>query len=635
MSKRLVRIIIAAVLFVAGLIAGEESGWIRIALFVAGYIVIGWDVLMRGVKGLASRSPMDENLLMTVATLGAFAIGSYAEAVAVMLFYQVGEFFQGYAVDKSRRSIAELMDIRPDFANVRRDGKIIKIDPDEVAVGDIIVVKPGERVPLDGVVTRGRSSLDTSALTGESMPREIEIENEVISGCININGLIEARVTKEYGESTVAKILDLVENASSRKSNSEQFITKFARYYTPVVIGLALVLAVIPPLVIPGAMFSDWIYRALTFLVVSCPCALVVSIPLSFFGGIGGASRAGILVKGSNYLETLAKAETAVFDKTGTLTKGIFKVQRVIPAGNIDRGELLEVAAYAESYSSHPISTSLKEAYGRSIDESRVSDIEEVGGHGVSASFDGKRVIVGNGKLMEREGITYEATDELGTLVYVVVDGRFAGCIVIADELKPDSARAISQLKKLGVSRIAMFTGDTKRTGENVAHQLGIDEVYTELLPQDKVDEVEKLLREQSPKGKLIFVGDGINDAPVLARADIGLAMGGLGSDAAIEAADVVIMTDEPSKIPTAIGIAKKTVRIATENTVFAIGIKLVVLILAALGLASMWAAVFADVGVTFLAVLNSLRALRTEKSDRVDHSTAVKARKRVEGQGY
>jgi len=538
--------------------------------------------------------------------------GEYPEGIAVMLFYQVGELFQSYAVGKSRKSIASLMDIRPDYANVKKGDELVKVDPDEVQIGDIIVIKAGERVPLDGKVIEGNSTVDTSALTGESVPREVEVGHEILSGCININGVITAEGTKEYGESTVSKILDLVENASSKKSQSEQFITKFARYYTPIVVIIAVFLATIPPLVIDGATFSDWIYRALTFLVVSCPCALVVSIPLSFFGGIGGASRKGILVKGSNYLEALAEAEIIVFDKTATLTKGVFNVQEIHPEG-ITKEELLELTSYAESYSNHPISNSLKQAYGKEIDNGRISDVEEISGHGVIAAVDGKKVAAGNIKLMKKLNIPCYEGEAVGTVVHVGIDDKYAGYIVIADEVKEDSARAIKELKEAKIKQTVMLTGDTKNVASKVAKQLGLDKVYSELLPGDKVEKVEELLAQKSAKGKLAFVGDGINDAPVLARADIGIAMGGLGSDAAIEAADVVIMTDEPSKIATAIKGPKKTLRIARQNTELSIGIKIIVLILSAFGIATMWAAIFADVGVTIIAVLNAFRALNVK----------------------
>lgn len=611
MKKRLWRIIIAALVFIVALLINNIE-WLQIAMFVISYIIAGGDIVKRALTNILRGKVFDENFLMSVATIGAFLIGEYPEGIAVMLFYQVGELFQSYAVDKSRRSIADAMDIRPDYANVKRGDEVIKIDPDEVQIGDIIVIKPGERVPLDGKVIEGNSMVDTSALTGESVPREVEVGHEILSGCININGVITAEVTKEYGESTVSKILDLVENASSKKSQSEQFITKFARYYTPIVVILAVFIAIIPPLVIEGATFSDWIYRALAFLVVSCPCALVVSIPLSFFGGIGGASRKGILVKGSNYLEALAETEIIVFDKTGTLTKGVFNVQEVHPKG-VSREELLELTAYAESYSNHPISSSLKQAYGKEIDNGRISDVEEISGHGVIATVDGKKVMAGNIKLMKKKNIAYFDGELIGTVVHVAVDNQYAGYIVIADEVKPDSAQAIMELKAANIKQTVMLTGDNKNVGSKVAKELGLDKVYAELLPADKVEKLEELFLQKSKKGKLAFVGDGINDAPVLARADIGIAMGGLGSDAAIEAADIVIMTDEPSKIATAIKISKKTLKIASQNTVFAIGIKIIVLILSAFGITTMWAAIFADVGVTIIAVLNAFRALNVK----------------------
>lgn len=612
MKSRLWRIIIGAIFFIVAIVIDTNIEWLNIALYLISYIIVGGDIVKRAVRNIFRGKVFDENFLMSIATIGAMLIGEYPEGIAVMLFYQVGELFQSYAVDKSRRSIADAMDIRPDYANVKRGDEVIKVDPDEVQIGDIIVIKPGERVPLDGKVIEGNSMVDTSALTGESVPREVEVGHEILSGCINVNGVITAEVTKEYGESTVSKILDLVENASSKKSQSEQFITKFARYYTPIVVIIAVFLAIIPPLVIDGATFSDWIYRALTFLVVSCPCALVVSIPLSFFGGIGGASRKGILVKGSNYLEALAEAEIIVFDKTGTLTKGVFNVQEVHPEG-VSKEELLELTAYAESYSNHPISNSLKQAYGKEIDNGRISDVEEVSGHGVIATVDGKKVSAGNIKLMKKLNIPCYEGEVVGTVVHVGIDDKYAGYIVIADEAKEDSARAIMELKEAKIKQTVMLTGDTKNVASKVAKQLGLDKVYSELLPGDKVEKVEELLAQKSAKGKLAFVGDGINDAPVLARADIGIAMGGLGSDAAIEAADIVIMTDEPSKIATAIKVSKKTLRIARQNTVFSIGIKIIVLILSAFGIATMWAAIFADVGVTIIAVLNAFRALNVK----------------------
>lgn len=612
MKKRLWRIIIAAFLFTIALLMELNNEWLQIALFVISYIVVGGDVLKRAVKNMNRGQVFDENFLMSVATIGAMLIGEFPEAVAVMLFYQVGELFQSYAVGKSRNSIASLMEIRPDYANVKKGDEIIKVDPDEVQIGDIIVITAGEKIPLDGKVIDGSSMLDTSALTGESVPREVEVGSDILSGSININGVITAEVTKEFEESTVSKILDLVENASSKKSNSEQFITKFARYYTPAVVIMAVLLAVIPPLMIKGATFSDWIYRALAFLVVSCPCALVISIPLSFFGGIGGASKEGILVKGSNYLEALSQTEIAVFDKTGTLTKGVFNVQEIHPQG-VSKEELLELTAYAESYSNHPISLSLKEAYGKDIDHQRISDVEELSGHGVTATVDGQKVIAGNIKLMKMMDIPYFEGELIGTVVHVAVDNKYIGYIVIADELKSDAKQAIKELKDADIKQLVMLTGDNQSVGAKVAKELGLDKFYAGLLPADKVEKLEELFAQKSQNGKLAFVGDGINDAPVLARADIGIAMGGLGSDAAIEAADIVIMTDEPSKIATAIKISKKTLKIANQNIVVAIGIKILVLILSALGITTMWSAIFADVGVTILAVLNAFRALNVK----------------------
>ena len=612
MTKRLWRIIIGAAVLVAATIINFNNEWLQIALFIISYIIVGGDVVKRAVKNIFKGQVFDENFLMSIATIGAFFIGEYPEGVAVMLFYQVGELFQSYAVGKSRKSIASLMDIRPDYANVKKGDELVKVDPDEVQIGDIIVIKAGEKIPLDGKVIEGSSMIDTSALTGESVPREVEVGSDILSGCININGVITAEVTKEFGESTVSKILDLVENASSKKSNSEQFITKFARYYTPVVVIIAVFLAIIPPLVIDGATFSDWIYRALAFLVVSCPCALVISIPLSFFGGIGGASKKGILVKGSNYLEALAETEIVVFDKTGTLTKGVFNVQEIHPEG-VSKEELLELTAYVESYSNHPISLSLKRAYSKEIDNGRISDVEEISGHGVIATVDGKKVMAGNIKLMKMMDIPYFKGELIGTAVHVAVNNKYIGYILIADEVKEDSAQAIKELKAANIKQTVMLTGDNKSVGSKVAKELGLDKVYAELLPADKVEKLEELFSQKSKKGKLAFVGDGINDAPVLARADIGIAMGGFGSDAAIEAADIVIMTDEPSKIATAMKISKKTLKIANQNIVFAIGIKIIVLILSAFGIATMWAAIFADVGVTIIAVLNAFRALNVK----------------------
>lgn len=612
MTKRLWRIIIGAAVLATAVLLNLNNEWLQIALFIISYIIVGGDVVKRAVKNIFKGQVFDENFLMSIATIGAFFIGEYPEGVAVMLFYQVGELFQSYAVGKSRKSIASLMDIRPDYANVKKGDELVKVDPDEVQIGDIIVIKAGEKIPLDGKVIEGSSMIDTSALTGESVPREVEVGSDILSGCININGVITAEVTKEFGESTVSKILDLVENASSKKSNSEQFITKFARYYTPVVVIIAVFLAIIPPLVIDGATFSDWIYRALAFLVVSCPCALVISIPLSFFGGIGGASKKGVLVKGSNYLEALAETEIVVFDKTGTLTKGVFNVQEIHPEG-VSKEELLELTAHAESYSNHPISLSLKRAYSKEINNGRISDVEEISGHGVIATVDGKKVMAGNIKLMKMMDIPYFKGELIGTIVHVAVNNKYIGYIVIADEVKEDSAQAIKELKAANIKQTVMLTGDNKSIGSKVAKELGLDKVYAELLPADKVEKLEELFSQKSKKGKLAFVGDGINDAPVLARADIGIAMGGLGSDAAIEAADVVIMTDESSKIATAMKISKKTLKIAHQNIVFAIGIKIIVLILSAFGIATMWAAIFADVGVTIIAVLNAFRALNVK----------------------
>lgn len=609
----LLRIIIAAVLFLAGNLL-PLHGTAELAVFLVSYAIIGWDILWKAITNILHGQVFDENFLMAIATVGAFILGEHTEGVAVMLFYQVGEWFQSYAVSKSRRSIASLMDIRPDYANVERDGKLVQVDPDEVQIGDTIVVKPGERIPLDGKIIKGSSALDTSALTGESMPREVEPGMEVISGCINQTGILTIQTTKEFGESTVAKILDLVENASEKKGKIENFITRFARYYTPIVVFAALALAILPP-IITGQEFSAWIYRALTFLVISCPCALVISIPLSFFGGIGGASKIGVLVKGSNYLEALANAEIVVFDKTGTLTKGSFAVSE-IHAAAMSEQQLLELAAYAEDYSNHPISLSIKKAYDGTIDASRISEVQEIAGHGVQAVIDGKKVLAGNAKLMKKENIKFSVAASVGTVVYLACEGVYAGCIIIEDEIKPDAQTAIKSLKSSGVRRTVMLTGDADAVGKKVAARLGLDQAYTELLPADKVIRVEDMMQQKSEKGKLVFVGDGINDAPVLARADVGIAMGGLGSDAAIEAADVVLMTDEPSKIAAVMKIARKTIRIANQNIVFALGVKFLVLGLGALGYANMWAAVFADVGVSVIAILNAIRAMRVKHLD-------------------
>ena len=612
MKKKGIKIIIALILFLIALIIDFGNVWINNVIYIIAYIIVGFEIVRKALRNITRGKVFDENFLMTVATIGAFGIGEFPEAVAVMLFYQVGELFQSYAVDKSRKSIASLMDIRPDYANIEKDGKLEKVDPDEVKIGDIIVVKPGEKIPLDGIVVEGKTNLDTKALTGEPMPREANIGDDVISGCINLNGLIKVKVTKEFGESTVSKILDLVENASSKKSKSENFITKFAAYYTPIVVIIAVILAIVPPLIIPGAEFSDWIYRALSFLVVSCPCALVISIPLSFFGGIGGASKMGILIKGSNYLEALANTEIVVFDKTGTLTEGDAKVQK-IEAEGISKEELLEITALAENFSNHPIAISIKSEYNKPIDEKRIVKTQELTGRGIKATIDEKEVLVGNEKLMKEEKIDYKECTDAGTALYVAIDKKYVGYILIADSIKKDSKKAIQNLKKNGIKQTVMLTGDRKQVGEVVAKELGIDKVYTELLPDGKVEKVEELLKEKSPKGKLAFVGDGINDAPVLAISDIGIAMGALGSDAAIEAADVVLMTDEPSKIVDAIHLSKKTMRIVKENIVFAILVKVIVLILSAFGLSTMWEAVFADVGVSIIAIINALRVLRVK----------------------
>ena len=612
-QKRMLRRILAsAVLFVICVLL-PVSGWPRLLVFLAPYGVIGWDVLWRAVRNIAHGQVFDENFLMALATVGALAIGEYPEAVFVMLFYQVGELFQSYAVDQSRKSITALMDIRPDYANMEGpDGQLEQVDPEDVAVGDTIVIKAGERIPLDGVVLEGSSTVDTAALTGESLPRQVESGDDVISGCVNLSGLLKVRVTKAFEESTVAKILDLVENSASKKAKAENFITKFARYYTPIVVLAAVALAFLPPL-FTSIQWVDSIQRALNFLVVSCPCALVISVPLSFFGGIGGASKDGILVKGGNYLEVLARTEIVVFDKTGTLTRGVFNVTAIHP-DHCDQGQLLELAALAECWSDHPISRSLKEAYGREMDSSRVSNVEEVAGRGVKAVVDGHTVCAGNDKLMEDIGVSWHPCHRVGTTVHVASDGVYLGHIVISDEVKPDAKEAVAALKAAGVRKTVMLTGDAQAVGEDVAKQLGLDEVHTQLLPADKVERVEKLLKEVSPKGALAFVGDGINDAPVLSRADIGIAMGGLGSDAAIEAADIVLMDDKPSKIAHAIRIARRTLSIVRQNIVFALAVKLLVLVLSVVGLVSMWAAVFADVGVSVIAILNAMRALKAGK---------------------
>ena len=616
-KKVLIRIIAAAALLIL-LSLLPARGYLRLGLFLIPYLVIGYDILLKAGKGILHRQVFDENFLMAVATVGAIVLGEYTEGVAVMLFYQIGELFQSYAVGKSRRNISDLMDIRPDYANVERDGKLERVDPDEVEIGTVIVVQPGEKVPIDGIITEGTSSLNTSALTGESLPRDAAAGDEVISGCINMTGVLKIRTTREFGESTVSKILDLVENSSSKKSRSEHFISKFARYYTPAVCIGAVALAVLPPLVrmfllgLP-AEWEQWIYRALTFLVISCPCALVISIPLSFFAGIGGASKEGILIKGSNYLETLSRTKYVVFDKTGTMTQGVFEVSGVHHS-EMEQERLLEYAALAECSSSHPISRSLQKACGKAIDRSRVTDIEEISGEGVTARVDGISVAAGNEKLMKRLGISFIPCHHVGTIVHMALNGVYAGHILISDMVKPHAAEAIRELRKAGVARTVMLTGDLKKAADQVAGELGIQEVYSELLPGDKVEKVEELLHQKNEKEKLAFVGDGINDAPVLSRADIGIAMGALGSDAAIEAADVVLMDDDPLKIPKAIRIARKCLRIVYENIYFAIGIKLICLALGALGIANMWMAIFADVGVMVIAVLNAIRALFVKK---------------------
>ena len=628
-KKMLIRIIVSAallllckVIFKLVELPDAYSPYIKFVAYMIPYFVIGWDILKKAFKGILNKQVFDENFLMAVATVGAIGVaiadntkGDYTEAIAVMLFYQIGELFQSYAVGKSRRNISDLMDIRPDYANVERDGKIETVDPDEVEIGSIIVVSAGEKIPIDGVIVEGTTSLDTAALTGESVPRNAKSGDEVISGCINLSGTVKIRTTKAFGESTVSKILDLVENSSSKKSKSEKFISKFARYYTPIVCYSALALAIIPPVgrLIAGydALWSQWIYRALTFLVISCPCALVISIPLSFFAGIGGASKEGVLVKGSNYLETLSKTNCVVFDKTGTMTKGVFEVSEICPQGDVSNDKLLEYAAFAECYSSHPISKSIQKAYAKDIDKNTVTDVEEISGHGLTAKVNGVSVAAGNAKLMKKLGLEYSDCDKTGTVVHVAVDGKYAGYILISDTLKPTSVEAIAALKKMGIEKTVMLTGDSDKVAQAVAAQLGVDEVHSELLPADKVKQVEALLAQEGEKKKLAFVGDGINDAPVLSRADVGIAMGGLGSDAAIEAADIVLMDDDPLKISKAIKISKKCLRIVNQNIYFAIGIKILCLLLGAVGIANMWVAIFADVGVMVIAVLNAIRALR------------------------
>ena len=609
MKKRGIKIIISLILFLTTMVIKFQNEWINNIIYIIAYIIVGFDIVKKAFRNIIRGKVFDENFLMTVATIGAFGMKEFPEAVAVMLFYQIGELFQSYAVDKSRKSISNLMNIRPDFANVERNNKIEKIDPDEVKIGETIIVKPGEKIPLDGTIIDGSSMLDTSALTGESVPRSAKIGEKVLSGCINQSGVLTIKVEKEFGESTVSKILDLVENASNKKSKSENFITKFAKIYTPTVVGIAVLLAIIPPFLLNWGSFSEWLERALTFLVVSCPCALVISIPLGFFGGIGGASRKGVLIKGSNYLELLSKTDIFVFDKTGTLTEGVFEVQKINPV-DISEEELLKIAAYAESYSNHPISASIKKAYQKEINQEIIEKTEEISGKGIISQIENKTVIIGNNKIMQEKGIEYKESNDIGTILYVAINNKFAGSIVIADKIKEDAKQTIQGLKRNNVSKTVMLTGDKKEIAEKVAKQIEIDEVYTDLLPDQKVEKVEELMKQKTEKGKLAFVGDGINDAPVLAISDIGIAMGGLGSDAAIEAADIVIMNDKPSKILEAIKISNKTMRIVKQNIIFAISVKILVLILGACGIATMWEAVFADVGVSFIAILNSLRAL-------------------------
>ena len=618
MNKKVIKIILALILFIIALVLNFNNELVNNIIYIISYIIVGFEIVKKAIKNIIRGKLFDENFLMTIATLGAFGIGEFPEAVAVMLFYQIGESFQDYAVDKSRKSITSLINIRPDYANVERNGKLLKVNPDDVKIGEIVVIKPGEKIPLDGNIIEGRSSIDTKALTGESLPQDVVEGEDVLSGCINLNSVIKVKVTKEYGESTVSKILDLVENASSKKSKSENFITKFAQYYTPIVVIIAVFLVVLPTLIIKDAVFSDWLYRALSFLVVSCPCALVISIPLSFFGGIGGASKMGVLIKGSNYLEAIANTEIVVFDKTGTLTEGVFEVQKVNAIG-ISEEELLKITAYSENYSNHPIAASIKKAYNKEIDEKQIIKTQELSGLGIAAKIGKQDVLVGNEKLMDEKQIKFTKCNDIGTTLYVAIDKKYVGCIVIADKIKDDAIKTIKELKKNNIKKIAMLTGDKKEVGEYVAKMLGIEKVYTELLPDGKVEKVEELMREKSEKGKLVFVGDGINDAPVLAVSDIGIAMGGLGSDAAIEVADVVFMTDEPSKIVDTIYLSKKTMRIVKENIIFAIMVKMLVLVLSALGISTMWEAVFADVGVSVIAIINALRVLRIKNKCKID----------------
>ena len=610
MKKRLNRIIIASILFVIALTINFQNICINRVFFLISYLIVGFEIIKKALKNITRGKVFDENFLMSIATIGAFAIGEFPEAVAVMLFYQVGELFQSYAVDKSRKSISSLMDLRPDFANVLRNEKIEKVEPDDVKIGEIIIVKPGEKIPLDGEIIEGNSFIDTKALTGEPKPKKVNVGEEILSGCINLDSVLKIKITKKYDDSTVSKILELVENASNKKSKSEKFITKFAKYYTPIVVIIAVILAIVPPLLIKNVTFFEWIYRALSFLVVSCPCALVISIPLSFFGGIGGASKHGILIKGSNYLEAIANLETVVFDKTGTLTEGVFDVQKINSNG-ISEEEMLEIAAYAEWYSNHPIAKSIKNKYNKSAEEIRIKDVKEISGKGIIANIDDKKVLIGNEKIMEEYNINYEKSKDIGTVLYVAIDDVFSGTILISDKIKDDSIRCIRLIKESGIKKTIMLTGDKKEIAENISKQLGIDICHSELLPDDKVERMENILKQKNTNKKIAFVGDGINDAPVLALADIGIAMGGLGSDSAIEAADIVIMTDEPSKINTAIKISKKTMKIVKENIIFAIVVKILVLIFSALGIATMWEAVFADVGVSIIAIINSLRMLK------------------------
>lgn len=613
MKKRTLKILIALLLFILSFTISFQNIGINYFLYIVSYIIVGLEIVWKAIRNILRGKVFDENFLMAIATLGAFAIGELPEAVAVMLFYQIGEFFQSYAVNKSRKSITSLMNIRPDFANVKFHDKLTKVSPEDVKIGDIIVVKPGEKVPLDGKVIEGKSMLDTSSLTGESLPRKVQIGHDILSGCINQNGVLTIEVTKEFGESTVSKILDLVENASSKKSKSENFISKFAKYYTPIIVIVAVLLAIVPPLFLGLETFFDWLYRSLSFLVVSCPCALVISIPLSFFGGIGGASKIGILVKGSNYLEALSHTETVIFDKTGTLTEGVFEVQKIETIG-ISEEDLLRLTAHAESFSNHPISISVKKAYGKEIDQSLITQTEELSGFGISAKIEGKNILVGNEKLMQNKQISYQKCEEIGTILYVAIDEKYVGYLVIADRIKKDAKQTIQFLKANHMNETILLTGDRTVVGKSVANQLGIDTVYTELLPNEKAEKLEEIMKKKSKNGKVAFVGDGINDAPVLAISDIGIAMGGLGADSAIEAADIVIMTDEPSKIADAIKISKKTMRIVKENISFAIFIKILVLCLSALGISTMWEAVFADVGVSVIAIINAMRALHVKK---------------------